>query len=522
MKKMKVMRVVAIVLVGVLSLSILAGCKSNSNTGTANTAPKEDKVLTIAQGVDATMLDPNMHSETPTGNVANQIFDRLIGRDSNMDFEPALALSWQPAGDTAWAIKLRQGVKFHDGKELTAVDVEYTLQRILDPEKKSSQAGNYSMVSKVEILDPYTLTIHTKAPFPILPARLSNLRVVPKHYVEAVGDEAFRTKPMGSGPYELVEWVKDEHITLKAFDGYWAGEPEVKKVVFKPIPEPASRVMALQSGEVDIIVNVPPHQTAALNRSSNAAAVSVPSIRVIFIPIIPQPGTPTADPRVRLALNKAVNVQSIIDNLLEGNGTEMTQALANTEFGYHPELKAYGYNVAEAKALLADAGYPNGFKLRFLAPSGRYMMDKEVAEAVKNQLEAIGIEVDLQIQEWGVYVDKLMNRTLNSDIFLIGWSSGIFDADGTLYSWFRSGQRFGYYLMDEARVQEMDGILDTARSILDASRREELYRQALEMIYEDAAWIPLYQQMDIYGVSSRTDWIPRADEALVVFDVSWK
>ena len=521
MRRQMAAKFVMLLLAGTLLASLLAGCSKNPG-GSGTGAPPEDKVLIVAQGVDATMLDPNMHSETPTGNVANQIFDRLIGRDSDMEFAPALATSWQPTGDTTWEIKLREGVKFHDGKELTAVDVKYTLERILDPAKASSQAGNYSMVADVEIVDPYTLIIHTKAPFPILPARLSNLRVVPKHYVEEVGDDVFRSKPMGSGPYQLVEWVRDERIVLKSYEEYWAGVPEVKTVIFKPIPEPASRVMALQSGEVDIIVNVPPHQAATLNNSRSAAAVSVPSIRAIFIPIIPQEGTPTADPRVRLALNKAVNVESIIANLLEGNGTEMTQALANTEFGYHPSLQSYGFDVEEAKALLAEAGYPNGFKLRFLAPSGRYMMDKEVAEAVKNQLEAIGLEVDLQIQEWGVYVDKLMNRTLNADLFLIGWSSGIFDADGTLFSWFRSGQRFGYYHMGEEKVALMDGLLDTARGLLDQNRRQELYHQALEIIHADAAWIPLYQQMDIYGVSSRTGWTPRADEAIEVFAVSWK
>jgi peptide/nickel transport system substrate-binding protein len=454
--------------------------------------------------------------------VANQIYDRLIGRGSDMNFEPALAVSWEPVTDTVWEIKLRNDVKFHDGEQFTSEDVAYTLQRILDPEKKSSQAGNYSMISEVEIVDPFTIRLHTKNPFPILPSRLSTLRVVPKHYVESIGDAAFSTKPMGSGPYELVEWVKDERIVLKAFEGYWGGAPAVKDVVFKPIPEPASRVMALQAGEVDIIVNVPPYQASSLNNTPGAAAISVASIRSIFIPLIPNPGSPLSDPLVRLALNKAVNVESIIANLLEGNGTAMTQALANTEFGYHPDLQAYGHDLAAAKSLLAQSSYPDGFTLRFLAPSGRYMMDKEVAEAVKNQLEELGIKVDLVIQEWGVYVQKLLSRTVDADLFMIGWSSGIFDADGTLFPWFRSGQTFGYYQLGEEKVAYMDSLLDKARSLLDAAGREDLYREALEIIHDDAPWIPLYQQKDIYGVSDRVNWLPRADESIVVFEASWK
>lgn len=515
--------VLAFALVMAMVAVLLTACSGPApSTPSSPSAPVAPKPLVIAQGVDATTLDPNFHSETPTGNVANQIYDRLIGRDSDMNFEPALAVSWEPVSDTAWEIKLRDDVLFHDGEQLTAEDVAYTLARILDPAKGSSQAGNYSMISDVEVVDPFTLILHTKGPFPILPSRLSTLRVVPRHYVEEVGDAAFSTKPMGSGPYQLVEWVKDERIVLKAFDGYWGGAPSVKDVIFKPIPEPASRVMALQSGEVDIIVNVPPYQVATLTSSANASPVSVPSIRSIFIPFIPREGTPTADPLVRRALNMAVNVDSIVANLLEGNGTAMTQSLANTEFGYHPGLDRYPFDLDAAKALLAQSGYPNGFTLRFLAPSGRYMMDKEVAEAVKNQLEALGITVDLVIQEWGVYVQKLLSRTVDADIFMIGWSSGIFDADGTLYSWFHSGQSFGYYQMGPEKEAYMDNLLATARSILDAGEREALYHEALTIIHEDAAWIPLYQQKDIYGVSSRVNWSPRADESIVVFSASWK
>ncbi|MDP3486374.1 MAG: ABC transporter substrate-binding protein, partial [Bacillota bacterium] len=319
-----------------------------------------------------------------------------------------------------------------------------------------------------------------------------------------------------------VEWVKDERIVLKANEKYWRGAPSVKKVIFKPIPEAASRVMALQSGEVDIIVNVPPHQVATIEKSTKASVAKVASIRIIFLPFVSRPGSPVNNPLVRQALNYAVDVQGIISSLLAGNAVELTQTLANTEFGFDPNLKAYSYDLAKAKELLAAAGYPNGFKLTFLAPTGRYMMDKEVAEAVKSQLTALGLEVDLKIQEWGVYVEKLLARTVEADIFMIGWSSGIFDADGTLFSWFRSGQRFGYYQFDAARIAQMDNILDEARTILDTKRREELYRQALKMTHDDAAWVPLYQQSDIYGVSNRIQWTPRSDEFIQIYNAKWK
>lgn len=516
MKNTTFYKLTTLVLVMVLTVATLSGCKSTT------VKPVEEKTLVIAQGVDATMLDPHMNSETPTSNVDRQIFDVLIARNSNMEFEPSLALSWEALDDNTWEIKLRQGVLFHNGEELTSKDVKYSLGRILDPEKKSPQAGYYSAIEEVVEVDKYTVHIVTKNPFPILPARLSTLRVVSMDYVEEVGDVQFKLEPLGSGPYQFVEWVKDERIVLKANEKYWKGAPAIKNVVFKPIPEAASRVMALQAGEVDIIVNVPPHQVATLEKSTKASVAKVASIRSVFLPIVSKPGSPINNPLVRQALNYAVDVQGIIDSLLEGNAVELTQTLANTEFGFDPTLETYGYDLAKAKALLAEAGYPNGFKLTFLAPTGRYMMDKEVAEAVKSQLTALGLEVDLKIQEWGVYVEKLMSRTVDADIFMIGWSSGIFDADGTLFSWFRSGERFGHYQFDADRMAQMDSILDEARTILDTERREELYRQALKMTKDDAAWIPLYQQSDIYGVSNRVQWNPRSDEFIQIYDAKWK
>ncbi len=501
-----------VILVLLLTLSIsLVGCSSGG-----------EDALIVAQGVDATTLDPGMHSETPTGNVERQMFDTLIELDEEMQFQPAVATSWEALSDTVWEVKIREGIKFHDGKELTSEDVEYSIDRILDPGKKSSQSANFSSVKATDVVDSYTLQITTKEPYPILPARLAALRVVPKHYVESVGDAEFSQRPIGSGPYKLVSWVKDDSITLEANSEYWRGAPAIKRVVFKPIPETASRVMALQAGQVDIAVNVPPHQVQEVEKSTNASIAQVPSSRIIFVQFMTGKPGPMSDPRVRLALNYAVDVQSIINNLLGGSGVPMSQSLSSMDFGYKQELQPYSHNPGKAKELLAEAGYANGFKLTFTAPNGRYMMDKEVAEAIKSQLEAVGLQVELKMPEWGVYVDQIMKRTLETDMWLIGWGNGLFDADGTLYSWFRSGQRFHYYDISDQRQAEMDRLLDLARTTMDNSKRATYYGQALEYIHEDVPWLMLYQQKDIYGVSNRVNWTPRADEAIILYHAAWE
>lgn len=506
--KTKAFAILALMLTLVVSLT---GCGGSGG-----------KPLIVAQGVDATTLDPGMHAETPTGNVERQIFDTLIELDDNMEFQPSIATSWEPLSDTVWAIQLRQNVKFHDGEELTAEDVKYSIDRILDPEKKSSQAANLSAVKEVEVTDKYSLQITTKEAYPVLPARLAGLRIVPKHYVEELGDVEFGLHPVGSGPYKFVDWVKDDSITLEANEDYWRGAPSIKQVVFKPIPETASRVMALEAGQVDIAVNVPPHQVEEVEKSSKARIAQVESSRIIFVQFMTGKSGPLENPLVRLALNYAVDVQGIIDTLLGGSGLPLSQALSRMDFGYNEQLQPYGYDVQKAKDLLAAAGYSDGFKLTFTTPSGRYMMDKEVAEAIKSQLEAIGLEVELKTPEWGVYVDQIMSRKLDTDMWLIGWGNSLFDADGTLYSWFHSGQRFYYYDINEQRKQDVDRLLDLARTTMDSSKREQYYHQVLEYVHDDVPWLMLYQQMDIYGVSERLDWKPRSDESIILYNARWK
>lgn len=483
----------------------------------------EEKVLIVAQGVDATTLDPGMHSETTTGNVERQIFDTLIQLDDDMQQQPGVATSWSAVDGITWEIEIRSDIKFHDGSQLTAEDVKFSIDRILDPANNSSQVSNLSAISQVIVNNPQQVTIKTAEPYPVLPARLANLRIVPKEYVERVGNATFSQEPIGSGPYKFVSWMKDESVTLEANQEYWGGVPEIDKVVFKPIPEAASRVMALQAGQVDIAVNVPPDQIPAVDASNRASIARVASSRTIYVPIMAYEG-PLADQRVRLAINHAVDVPTIISELLGGNGIAMTQVLNEMNFGYDPSLQAYGYDPDQAAQLLAEAGYSDGFKLRLSTPSGRYMMDKEVAEAIKGQLEAVGIEVELKPVEWGVYVDQIMSRTLpqNTDLWLIGWGNSLFDADGSIYSWFHSGERYYYYAADPARAQEIDLLLDRGRTTLDPAAREEAYHTALKKLHDDVPWLLLYQQMDIYGVSSRVEWSPRADEAIILHRAIWK
>lgn len=495
---------VAVILVVALAL---AGC--------GNKAPQAKDEIIIAQGVDATTLDPHMHAETTTANVTTQIFDRLLERDAAMKLQPQLALSVTALDELTWEIKLREGVKFHNGEDLDAECVKYNIERIIDPAVRSPQAGNFSAVDRVEAVDQYTVRINTKKPYPILPNRL-NLQIVPRKYIEENGMEYFAVNPVGTGPYKFVSWVKDEAVVLEANEDYWRPAPAIKKVTFKPIPESSTRVAELQTGAVDLIVNVPPHQAQALNTGSGTKVVKTPSVRYICIVLVTGKGGPLDDPKVRQALNYAVDVPTIIDAVLDGHGYPTTQAVVPYDFGYNPAVKGYSHDLAKAKQLLAEAGYPDGIEINLDTPSGRYVMDKEVAEAIAGQLAEANIKVKLSVNEWGVHMTKILEKKM-ADAFLIGWGSDLFDADSSLYSWFRGGQRYSYY-----STPEMDIKLDAARTIMDVGAREEMYHAIVSELTEAAPYIYLYQQEDLYGVNKRLVWQPRPDEVIQAYDMKFE
>jgi len=498
-----ILRVAALLVV----MLALAGC--------GNTAPQTKDEIVIAQGVDATTLDPHMHAETTTTNVTSQIFDRLLVRDAEMKLQPQLALSVTALDELTWEVKLREGIKFHNGEPLDAEVVKYNIDRIIDPTVRSPQAGNFSSVDRVEVVDQYTVKIYTKTPYPILPSRL-NLQIVPKAYIEENGMEYFATHPVGTGPYKFVSWTKDEAVVLEANEDYWQAAPAIKKVTIKPIPESSTRVAELQTGSVDLIVNVPPHQAQELDSGSGTKVVKTQSGRYITIVLVTGKGGPLDDVRVRQALNYAVDVPAIIASVLDGHGYPSTQPLTPLDFGYNPAVKGYSYDPEKARQLLAEAGYPDGIDIQLDAPSGRYVMDKEVAEAIVGQLTEVGVRVNLNINEWGIHVTKILEKKMEG-AFLIGWGSDLFDADSSLYSWYRTGQRFNYY-----STSELDGKLDAARAMMDVTARENLYHEIVTELVEAAPFIFLYQQEDLYAVNKGLVWQPRADELIRVYDMKFE
>ncbi len=324
---------------------------------------------------------------------------------------------------------------------------------------------------------------------------------------------------MGTGPFKFVRWIKDEEIVFEANEDYWAGPPKIKTLIFKGIPEEATRVAALLGGDVDIIIKVPAHLIPMVNKSKTARIITTPSALSTNVHLDSVTEGPLQDKRVRQALNYGVDKENIIKYVLEGYGEALGSPLSPSHFGYDPGVKPYPYDPERAKALLKEAGYGDGLTLTFHSPMGRYVKDKEFAEAIAGQLARIGVTIKVQTHEWGSYVGRIFSPEGPGPMWTIGWA-GTFDADGLLYPLLHCGEAFSKWCN-----KEFDSLLEQARSTLDQEERKRLYAEAVKLSHEEAPWIFLHIVVDAYGVSNRVqNWEPTPDEgtALYMYGVSVK
>jgi peptide/nickel transport system substrate-binding protein len=470
----------------------------------------EQKPVVVLQGVDATTLDPAGHAETPAHTILNNMYEALVHRNAQMQYGPGLATEWKALNDTTWEFKLRQNVKFHNGDPFTAEDVKATLERILDPEEKSPRRTNISSIKEVKIIDPHTVQIITSAPYPILPNRLADEHIISAKYLKEKGREHLAANPMGTGPYKFVKWVKQEEAVMVANPDYWQGAPTIQNVIFRPVGEATTRIAQLQSGQADIIVNVPANQIEALKTGENTKIAAVDSVRVIFVAFQTNKGGFTGDAKFRQALTHAIDADSLVKNVLLGNGLPVATAMTAKHFGDNPSLNIPKYDPELAKKLLDEAGY-NGEEIHFDSPNGRYAMDKEMAEAIAGQLEKVGVNIKFQVNEWGNHVDLMISKE-QKGLYLLGWGNSTWDADGTLTALLTSKGAFSTYGNAEA-----DAAVNQARSIMDPKERERLYHQATKIMHDEAARLVNWQQKDVYGISKRLNWTPRSDEQLNLF-----
>jgi peptide/nickel transport system substrate-binding protein len=469
--------------------------------------------VVVAQGTEPTRLDPDMHRENTTNTVILHIYDALLERDKDEKIVPDLAESWKFLNDTTLEFKLRKGIKFSNGEPFNAGVVKYNIERVaglLPGAKKTLNPPGWESVKEVNVIDDYTVQIITKYPNPLLLSLAAQKYMVPIEYTKKDNFESLSTKPIGTGPYTLKSWTKGAELTLEARKDYWKGAPKIDEVVFRPIPEDATRIAELTVGNVDIISNLKPDNVKEIETQKNLEVKYVPSARTSMI-FINAEREKMKDVRVRRALNHAIDVPSIIKNVMGGNAYRVSTLCPNNFVGWDPQEKFYAYDPAKAKQLLAEAGYPNGMDITILTPRGRYLNDVQACEAIAGMLTAVGIRTKVNAVEFGVFAKQTQAHDI-PELMYAAWGNPHFDVMYTLQTVAKAGQMFCW--CQDPKAEEL---IDKASQTVDVEKHAEYLRSALREMFENPCFGFLYNQRDIYGVNKNVAWEPRSDEDINLY-----
>ncbi len=494
----------------VLAVGVLTGCGQSNE-------------LTVANSTDISTLDPYGMFSRVEISFADHIYQTLTFFNRNMQVEPLLAESWERLpGDTTWTFHLKDGIRFHNGEPFDADAVKFSIDAIYERNAAGQTVGGASVaipsadITRVEVVDPLTVNITTRGPKALLPFYLSQIFMLEPDYYASASDAERAEHAVGTGPYVVSERIRDSHVRLVANPDYWGEAPLAQSVVFRAIPEVSTRMAELETGGVHIITDLPFDQAGLLNSSPGVHVTVTEGGRRVMIGITTAGGAePLRDKRVRQALNYAIDHEAISEGLFGGQVKRMS-FMFNPPFN-HPTLEAYTFDQEKARALLAEAGYPNGFELSSLdTPMGKWIQDFELAQTIESQLAEIGVTFREGVRafEWGNYRAKLLSYNLPG-LFMQG-SGGEFEllteaADLTITS------PSNFYRWEN---EEYEALWVELQTELDRDRRMAIGYRMQEIIHEEAPWIFLHIQPDAYGVSDRINWQPRPDEIVHLWDVS--
>jgi peptide/nickel transport system substrate-binding protein len=488
--------------------------------------------LTVGAASGVNSLDPHFHNETPTNSANYNIFDGLVNFDNDLNPFPVLAESWKVLNDTTWEFSLRRGVKFHNGNPFTADDVIWSFVRARTGEKSGFKAA-MSGIKTVGKVDDYTVRIITNKPYPVLLRKLSYLRIMDKEYSSQMSEEQLGLKPVGTGPYKLERWVRGQSLTLVANEDYFRGKPKIDRVVIRPLDNDSTRVAAMLSNAVQIINRVPVRDVERIKRQKGIRFHMRPGLRLIYLqfdqdrmktPYVK--GTdknPFLDVRVRKAFYYGINEDDIVKYIMGGFAHPAGQYYPSAVNGHDPSVSRPGYNPDKARALLAEAGYPDGFTVVLDSPNDRYVNDEKIAQAVASSLAKIGITVEVNAIPKASFFPKA-NDT-DSSFNLIGWACNDGDGssflDGCVHTY---DQEKGYGRYNGGRYSnpEVDALIEESAGILDPNERVKVLQKVLHIaLLEDQNIIPLHYQVDLYANSDKLNFQPRADTYLYFYDMSF-
>ncbi|GAB4303915.1 MAG: glutathione ABC transporter substrate-binding protein [Candidatus Bipolaricaulota bacterium] len=480
------------------------------------------KTLVVGIEADAMTMDPGNFRHRETETILRNMFDGLVTRTPDGRIVPELAVSWERVSETEWVFYLRDGVTWHDGTPFTAEDVVFTVERTVKEGRigglTSPRKSLLDPVTDAVAVDPLTVKLITSVPFAALPSFLPHTLIVPKHHVEAVGDARFAEQPIGTGPFRFVRWDRGQQVVMERYDGYYGGSPDIPpvgpapldRVIFRVLPETATRIAALRAGEVHIATRIPVDLIPEIDADPNLAVLSVRGTRSAFLEMnVNRP--PFDDVRVRRAVNYAIDVDRIIGFVLDGLATPIPTIMSPDSPFYAP-LTPYGYDPEKARALLAAAGYADGFSVT-IDTQAHF---RDVALVIAEMLREVGIDAKVQVWEWGVLQAELLaGRRM---MHLGDWGNSTLEPNDIMIPKLVTGER-GNFSGYSSRV--LAGLIDLAERVtVDPEVRRVAYHIAQQVIYDDAPMAFLWVAQESYGVSRRVvGWRPSPDSRINLHDV---
>jgi len=458
-------------------------------------------------------LDPSISALRFT--VHNNVFSPMVRYNAGADeYEPRLATSWEYLDGNTIRFKLRPNVKFHNGNAFDAHDIKFHVDRVKDPEVSSPANFWFLPVDEVTVVDDLTVDF-TGQPYGMISVG-NILTSLDKETFAEIGADEYAKTGNGTGPFKVVKWEIDDYISLEANEDYWDGAPKIKDLKFYWISEAATKVAMLYAGEADHIDLVPAHLAARIDSQPGLDIRETGSQRAIFLTLNTfSKDEPLGDVRVRQAMAYAINVKEIIDELYAGKGIQLATTGANTIEYFNTSLKPYPYDPDKARALLAEAGYPDGFETSLDSPSGWFFMDKEVGQVVVEQLADVGIKAEFWSAEIGTFWPKWVNK--GSAIAYMACGNARGDMPFCYRLHYHSSARGIYY-----NSPEIEALIDGIYAAADPAEQKRLSWALQQFVHDNVPYIPLYQANQIFGVASDLKWEPDPDERYYYHKAEWK
>lgn len=516
------------VLVVSISAALMVGCASDDigsdETESEGTAGGD---LVVDMQSDVVSLDVHGSNDTASSNVTSNIFETLVTQNEDLELEPGLAEDWKQISDTEWEFNLREGVTFHDGTEFDGEAVKANLDRVLDPEVSSPRAFLFEMINEVEVVDPYTIRLHTDYPFAPLAANLAHYgaammspAAIEEDY-QAMEDGAqagsyLNEHPVGTSYFTFYSWNTGQSIKLLKNEDYWGEPAQVDSVTFQVIPEGNTRIANLETEASHIANNM---SSSDLNRFESTDGLEVnktESVGMLYLGFNKQ-NEILNDPLVRKALSLAINRTDIVEGIFNGVGIEATSPLAPKVFGHDDSIVSNEYDVEQAKELLAEAGYEDGLEITLNTSDQRERQD--IAEYIQSALGEIGVDVSIETNEWGSFLD--LTSQGEQELFILSWSTVNGDADMGLYPLFHSDNQGSQGNRTFTSEEDLDELLEQARVSEDEDERLALYNEVQTIVAEDSIIQPLIHEEFLVGLRSNVNGFWQSPTGvLVLHDVT--